>query len=194
MWERDKKETRKRRVIIGFIFTLFIAISIYASIQFLGEQGNKELEKINTRIATIEYSIRHDELPVEDVIALNKELKKLKLDKENKEASQEILGKLKTSLGKKAEKVYQKEGAKPAIKILISKSALANQESRLKDISKEKLALAKLYVETYEFDKAEENYKKATEIFFDFENALEYGGFLHLQNNFESAIIILRNL
>ncbi len=194
LWQREQKERTKRRIIIGLILTLFIALSIYASVQFLGEQGNKELEHINTKISTIEYSIRHDELPVEKVIALNKELKKLKKDKENKEASQKALGKLKTSLGKKAERVYQKEGAKPAIEILTSQASLANQESRLKDISKEKLALAKLYVETYEFEKAEENYKRATEIFFDYENVLAYGNFLQKQNKYKKSFSVYERL
>ena len=194
LWERDKKETRKRRVIYGSLLAMFIAVSIYASVQFLGEQGNKELEQITHKIVTIEYSIRHDELPVEKVIALNKELKKLKVDKENKEASQEALGKLKTSLGKKAERVYQKEGAKAAIKILTSKTSLANQESRLKDISKEMLVLAKLYVETYEFDKAEENLKKASELFFDYENIISYANFLSSQKKFKKAIEIYKKL
>ena len=194
LWEREKRETRKRRITYGSLFVVFVAVSIYAFVQFLGEQGNKELEQINSRINMIEYSRRYDELPVAKVIALNKELKKLKVDKENKEASQEALGNLKTSLGKKAQKIYLKEGAKPAIEILTSKSALANQESRLKEISKEKLALAKLYVETYEFEKAKEQYKIAIQLFDDYENASTYGGFLYDNNHFEQAVEVYEKL
>ena len=194
LWERDKKETKKRRVIYGSLFAVFVAVSIYASVQFVGDQGNKELERINNRINKIEYDIRHDELPVKKVIALNKELKKLKVDKENKEASLKVLGKLKTSLGKKAERVYKKEGAKAAINVLTSRTALASQDAKLKEISKENLATAKLYVEIYEFEKAEENYKRSIGIFFDYENAFEYGKFLSNQNDFKQSIEIYEKL
>ena len=194
LWEREKKETRKRRFLFGTFFALFIAITLYASVQFWGEKGNKELEQLKQRISVIEYSIRHDNLEVAKVIALNKELKKLKKDKENKEASQKALGKLKTSLGKKANEVYRTKGAQSAIDILSSQKALANQESRLKEISKEKVALARLYEETYQFDKAEESYKMASELFFDFENGYDYANFLRRQQQHQKSITIFNTL
>lgn len=194
LWEREKREARKRWAISGTLLALFVAMGIYASVQFAGEQGNKELERITTQIALIEYSIRHDELPMEQVIALNKELKKLKQDKENKEASIEALGKLKTSLAKKAQKIYNNKGAEAAIELLTSNETLASQESKLKEISKEKMALAKLYVETYRFDEAKESYQKAVDLFFDYENAMEYWHFLNTNNHQLDAIKILEKL
>ncbi len=192
--ERDKKERRKRRTIIGLIFTLFVSLSIYASVQLLGEQGNKELEQIKTRIATLEYIVRHHELSEEKLIALKKELKKLKKEKENKEASQKSLGKLKTSLGKKAETVYQKEGAKLAIAVLTSKEALSNQEARMKEVSREKVALADLYIETDELMKAKKSFEDANDLFFDIYNAGQYIGFLVNYNYNSEAKNILEKL
>ena len=78
LWEREKREKRKRKMIAGAIASVFIALFFYASTQFVGDQINIELERVKSDIAKIEYSIRHDNLPVEKVIALNKKLKKLK--------------------------------------------------------------------------------------------------------------------
>jgi hypothetical protein len=70
--------------IAGVIASVFIALLMYASTQRFSESVNKELESVNTKIASIHYSIRHDNLPVETVIALNIELKELEKLKEAK--------------------------------------------------------------------------------------------------------------
>jgi len=194
LWERDKKETRKKRIVFAFFLTLFIALIMYSTFQYAGEKGNKELQHLKDRIEVIEYSIKNDKLSEEKIIALNEELKKLKKDEENKESSLEALGKLKTSLGREAQNAYNEKGPQAAIDILTSKEALANQDARVKEVSKEKLATAKMYVEIYEFDEAEEYYKMATEIFFDYENVMAFGDFLFKQNSFEEAIDVCKRV
>ena len=133
LWEREKREHSKRRVVASVVFAVFVALAFYASTQFVGDHVNKELEKVKTQISKIEYSIRHDDLPIGKVIDLNKELKKLKKLKEAKEDTQKSLGTLKSSLGKKAQKVYQEKGAKAAINVLTSRDALARKEQRKKN-------------------------------------------------------------
>ena len=88
LWEREKRERRKRQIIAGVIATVFIALLMYASTQRFSESVNKELESVNAKIASIHYSIRHDNLPVEAVIALNIELKELEKLKEAKNETQ----------------------------------------------------------------------------------------------------------
>ena len=78
LWEREKREEKKQILKLNVIATAFIALLMYASAQLFSESVIKELESVNTKIASIHYSIRHDNFPVETVIALNKELKKLK--------------------------------------------------------------------------------------------------------------------
>lgn len=194
LWERDKKERRKRNSIMASLITIFIAMGIFVSYQYIGIKNNNELELINQRIAEIEYTIRNEAISVEKITMLSHKLKKLKIDKDNREASLKALGKLSTSLGEKAKKAYQRNGAKEAISILTSRASLASQESRLKEISREKLALATLYEETYEFKKAEDSYTSAVHIFLDFENSIKFSLFLMNQNHTQKAIDVLERI
>lgn len=194
LWEREKRERNKRRFITLGIVSVFIALSIYTSTQFLGDRVNKELEQVKNDIAMIEYSIRNDNLDHSILIELNKKLKKLKKLKENKEDTQKTLGSLKTSLGKEAQEVYRDKGTKEAIKVLNSKVVRARQESQLKEISKEKLTLAKLYIESYQFEKAQQSYEGALEIFYDYDNVFEFGIFLYNQKQYKEAITVYEKL
>jgi len=180
--EREKREARKRKVVFSTILAVFVALSFYASVQFVEDSVNIELKKVNTEIAIIEYSIRHDELPIEKAINLNDELVQLKKLRDAKEETQKRFGTLQSSLGKKAKVVYQKEGAKEAIKLLTSRDALSRKEQLRKEISLEDMTLAALYTETYEFKKAKKSYEDAIVMFFDYDNVMEYADFLDKQN------------
>jgi DNA recombination protein RmuC len=194
LWEREKRERRKRQIIAGVIASVFIALLMYASTQRFSESVNKELESVNTKIASIHYSIRHDNLPVETVIALNIELKELEKLKEAKEETQKSLGNLKTPLGQKAKEVYNEKGAQAAIAVLTSREALSRKEQLKKELSLEEISLAKLYVETNDFIKAEQRYEEALVIFFDFENAKTYIDFLKHQKHYDKAIELSHKL
>lgn len=194
LWRRERRERNKRRFIALGIVSVFIALSIYASTQFFGDKVNKELEQVKNDIAMVEYSIRHDSLDQETIIELNKELKRLKELKKNKEATLESFGHLKSSLGKEAHKVYQYEGAQEAIKVLTSRDALSRKERLKKELSLEDITLAKLYVETNQFDKAQQSYEDAIEIFFDFDNVMEYASFLYNQKCHLRAIKLYEKL
>lgn len=194
LWEREKREKKKRRLISLGVIAIFLALSIYASTQFLGSKVNKELEKVKNEIALIEYSIRHDNLPENIIIELNEELKKLIKLKNNKESTQKSLGNLKTSLGKKAQAVYQDKGAKEAIKVLTSRNALARKEQLRKELSLEDITLAKLYIELNDYVKAKKSYKDALSLLNDYENVMEYGRFLHSQNEYDKEVKLYNEL
>ena len=194
LWEREKREARKRAIIASMVVVTFLALGIYASTQFLGEQQNKELEHIKDRIALIEYSIRNDDLSQEKVIALNVELKKLKKDKENKEATLEILGKLKTPIDKKAADIYNKSGAQAYLDAMNSKEVLADEEAADKHLSLRDIGRAKASVELYRFEEADKYYQKAINRYFDYENGMEYTTFLIGNNHFQGAIAVLEKI
>ena len=59
LWEREKKEKRKRVLWSGFILGLFILLSFYALSQFQGNIVNEELIKIEKEIGEIEYALNH---------------------------------------------------------------------------------------------------------------------------------------
>ena len=194
LWEREKKEKKKRNMIASGFIVLFMILGIYASTQFVGDKVNREYEKIKNDIAVIEYSLRHDNLGHEVFIELEKELENLKKIKEAKENTQKILGTLKTSIGKEAQVVYRDKGAAEAIKILTSRDAISRKEQLKKELSLEDIALAKLYIETYQFEKAQQSYENAIETFFDYSTSIEYGNFLYNQKRYTEAIKLYKKL
>ena len=196
LWQREKKDARKRKVFKLSLLALFVALVLYTSTQFVGENTNQKLERIENRIITIEYIIRNEESSTSKLIELNNELKKLKQDRMNVEDTNKWLGKYKTPLLKQVKKVANEErvGTKKAIKILTSTEAKANREKRKKESSKELVALAKLYVQEYQFKEANQSYAEAIDEFFDYENVLEYANFLDKQNRYQRAIELYEQL
>ena len=194
LWEREKKESRKRKIWMSSFLTLFIFVSTYALFQFQGNTVNSELVQIKKQIRTIEYELHHT-TPIEEIaITLNEKLKKLKEERENKEASLEALGRLETSIGKEANRVYQEKGAEEAIKILTAKESIAKREEKRKELADESITLAKLYIETYNFIKAKEAYEEAIKLFVSFKNIHEYARFLNQQKEPEKAIKLYHTL
>lgn len=194
LWGREKRERKKRRVITTAIISVFVGLVFYAFTQFAGKKLNVEFESLGKQIASIEYSIRHDDLPMEKVITLNDELEELRKQKEEKEDTLKSFGALKSSLGKRANETYLDKGAKAAIKVLTSRYALSEKEKLKKEFSLEDITLAKLYVETNEYDNAEKSYEDAISIFFDYDNVMNYGSFLIKQNYHKKALTLFEKL
>ena len=194
LWQREKKQKTKQRIILGVLISLFLVLLFYALTQFLGDKTNIELENVKNKIAKIEYTIRHDSLSMKQIVELNEELKKLKKLKKAKEETQKILGIIKTPFGKEVQSVYEKKGAKEAIRILTSKQAISKKEYLKKELSLEDIMLAKLYVEINEFKKAQQSYEDAIRIFFNYDNVTQYGNFLRIQNQHQKALILYEKL
>jgi len=194
LWEREKQESKKRAIRLFSFLAIFISIAVYASFQFHGNIIHDELIQIDKKISEIKYELRHTTLIEKRAIALNKELHKLKKDKENKEESLVFLGRLEGNIGKKVNQVYHEKGAKEAIKILNSRENKAKRELQREAFSLELITLAKLYIEEYQFENAKKSYSKAIEIFFSFENVSEYAIFLWKQREPQKAIKLYEEL
>ena len=194
LWEREKKEKRKRIFLLGVILGLFILLSSYALSQFTGNVVNEELIKIEKNIGKIEYELRHTTLSESKIIRLNNDLKRLKKEKFNKEASLESLGRLESSLGKKAGRIYREKGAKEALKVFESKINRAKREQKKEELASESVAMAKLYIEENMFEKAQSAYEEATGLLFSFGIVSEYAKFLKKQNEPKKAIVLYEKL
>ena len=55
-------------------------------------------------------------------------------------------------------------------------------------------AKAQLYIESYQFEKAQQSYDSALEIFFNYDNVIEFGNFLYNQKQYKKAIKVYEKL
>ena len=192
LWEREKREARKRNMIRGAIGATIVALGVYFATNSTANSTNIELENLLKNQTTVEYKLRHDNLSQEQRVKLYKVLDKLKESIKNKKATLAWLGKNKTAFLEHIAKIYNTKGVDEAIKTLEANEA--TREKRKIDSSKEYVTLAKLYVEKNQHQKADANFQKAIDTFFDFENGLAYANFLQKQNQLKKSETIYQQL
>ena len=190
--EREKREARKRNMIKGAILSLIIALGLYFATNTTANSTNKELENLLKNQATIEYKLRHGNLTQAQRAKLYDVLDKIKESIKNKKSTLKWLGKNKTEFLEHIAKIYNTKGVDEAIKALETNEA--NREKKKKDISKEYITLAKLYVEKNQYKKADKTYQKAIDEFFDIKNISEYASFLNNQMQLNKSLKLYNKL
>jgi len=196
LWEREKREARKRGAIVTVLVVVFIVVSLYAFTMFFADKGNDEIEQIDTKIAIIEKSIRDNNLSMEEIISCNREKEKLELDKDHIRDRLKWVKKYQTNYIEKAESIRKEKGDAEAIKYIKSNKDIrkAKREQAHKRYSKGLIYDAKIYIENYMYQDAKKMYKEAIDEFFDYDNVMEYTQFLDKQNKYKQAIYLLKKL
>ncbi len=194
LWERDKREQRKKIAFRAFIAAGVVALGVYAyQIKYTTDKF-QELEDIKTQIVNIEHKLRADDINETLAIKLNQTLEKLKKKKEQLEDTLKWLGKYNTPTLQKTKEILKKEGTYKAIAFLESDEKKALRIRKAKENSKEYIALAKMYAQINNLNKAKLYYQKAINSYFDYENAIVYAAFLQKQNKLKEAEEIYKKL
>ena len=192
LWEREKKEARKRNIIKGVIVSVILILGWYFIFNETTNSTNIELENFQKNRITIEYKLRHEILTEDERIKLYEVLDKLKESIKNKKATLSWLGKNKTEFLEHIEQIYNTKGVDQAIKEL--EANRVNREKHNIDNSKELVTLARLYIEKNLYQRADESFQNAIDEYFDYKNGLEYGNFLYKQNSLKKAIELYQKL
>lgn len=190
LWEREKRETKKRFFFKGIWVVLFLAIASYSFMQYMAISSNSQLNDIHTTMSSIEYKLKNKKLSTDEVYALQKSLQRLHEIKKTKEDTLKWFGMLQTTLAKKAKLVYDKNGVHDALAILES------EKSRSEDVAyaKKNILRAKLYIEIHDYTKANYFYEKAIAVDDSYTNVYEYVLFLMKENQTEQAQQLLEKL
>jgi tetratricopeptide (TPR) repeat protein len=183
VWQREKRESKKRVLRVSIVIMLFMLIGIYAVMQSLAISSNKELNSINSEIDRIEYKLKHHSMVQEEAYGLSERLKRLEDIKKAKEESLKWFGLLHTSVSKKAKEAYDKKGADAALVILESVKSLKEDEV----YAKKNMLRAKLYIEKNDFTQATRFYEKAILVDGSYDNVYDYALFLTKQNALKRA-------
>lgn len=183
LWEREKKENRKRVLLRSAVIGLMLIVGVYAYMQSRAISSNVELEEVLTDITKIEHSLVEKKLSEEEVNRLNARLKELERLKKAKEETLKWFGMLKTSIAQKAKHVYDKEGVEKALEVLESDVS----QSEDKAYAKKNILRAKLYIEKSDFKHAKAAYEKAVAIDVSYLNLYDYALYLTTQNALQKA-------
>ena len=175
LWEREKREARKRKFILSAVIVAFVALAFFVQLQSHAISSTEELKLIEREIIKTEYKLK-EEKDSSVIKQLRKRLKELKEQEKNKQATLKQFGLTKTKLAEEAKNEYDKGDKKGAIAIL---------ESKNKDTTNEQLLLARIYIEEHQYKKAKKSYKVATLLECSYNNILEYANFLSSQKDFQ---------
>jgi tetratricopeptide (TPR) repeat protein len=190
IWEREKREARKRVMFAGLVLGVVLILGIYAFMQYTAISSNQELEQINREISTIEYKLKRSDLNQDEVYRLGKNLKALKDAKKLKVDTLKWFGLLQTSVSQKAKKLYDKEGVDAALALLESSKSVAEDEN----YAKKNMLRAKLYIEKNDYEEATRYYEKAVAIDGSYENVYDYVLFLMKEKQMPRSRVLLEKL
>lgn len=183
LWAREKREHRKRVLIKAVLLVIFVGMGIYAYMFSQVISSNRELEMIDTEIASILHQQKQTGILEDEAYHLSERLKQLEDAKQLKEDTLKWFGMLKTSVSRRAKEAYDKNGADEALRILESLKSLSEDEA----YAKKNMLRAKLYVEKNDFEQANHFYEKAIMIDDAYVNVYDYASFLMKQNQFKEA-------
>ena len=190
LWEREKRETKKRVLLKSTLAMFFVGILFYSIVQYRAISSNKELENIHTKMSSIEYRLKRNKLSTDEVYVLQNTLQELEEMKKIKEDTLKWFGMLKTSVSKKAKAVYDEKGVDEALAILES------EKSRGEDAAyaKKNMLRAKLYIEKNDYQQANHFYEKAVVVDDSYVNVYDYALFLMKENDTQKAQAFLEQL
>ena len=190
VWEREKRERKKRAVFFGLILSVMLLLGVYTYVQYAAIASNSELEQINKQISGIEYRLKRSKLSQDEVYKLGERLKVLRDTKKLKVDTLKWFGLLHTSVSKKAKKLYDKEGVDAALALLESSESVAQDEG----YAKKNMLRAKLYTEKQDYDEAMRFYEKALVVDDSYENVYDYALFLMQEKQMKRARELLEKL
>lgn len=190
LWAREKREHRKRVLIKAVLLVLFVGMGIYAYMFSQVISSNRELEMIDTEIASILHQQKQTGMMEDEAYHLSERLKQLEDVKQLKEDTLKWFGMLKTSVSRRAKEAYDKNGVDEALRILESLKSLREDEV----YAKKNMLRAKLYVEKNDFEQANHFYEKAVMVGDAYVNVYDYASFLMKQNQFKKAKFLYEKL
>ncbi|NOR55658.1 MAG: tetratricopeptide repeat protein [Sulfurovum sp.] len=183
LWEREKREKRKRFLFKSIAVLFFVAMAIYVYTLSGAISSNAELIQIESEIAKVTLAQKNKNLSDKEAYVLSFKLKSLQENKRAKEETLKWFGLLKTSISKEAQEVYNIKGVDEALAVLESSKSEAEDES----YAKKNMLRAKLYVEKNDFENAGKSYKKAIVVDPSYINMYDYALFLMKENYLEEA-------
>jgi tetratricopeptide (TPR) repeat protein len=190
LWEREKREAKKRAFVRVGLGLLFVGVVTYSVLQYKAISSNSELESIYTKMSSIEYTLKRKKHATKDVYALQNRLDELKELKKRKIDTLKWFGLLKTSVAKKAKRVYDTQGVDGALAILESEKSRVEDEA----YAKKNMLRAKLYIEKNDYPQATYFYEKAVAVDDSYENVYDYVLFLMKENETQKAQVLLEKL
>ena len=190
LWEREKREKKKRFALKAFLFVLVTALSLYVYTLTQVLSSNKELTEIESQIVRVKQQQNAQDLSEQEAYALSSKLKSLKESKRIKEDTLKWFGLLQTSISKKAQEVYNTKGVDEALAVL--ESSKSEHEDEI--FAKKNMLRAKLYVEKNDFKKAGKSYEKAIAIDASYVNMYDYALFLMKEKYLTKAEKIFERL
>jgi len=190
LWEREKRESKKRYLIIATVVAIFVSLLLYSMLQFKAISSNKELESIDTKMSSIEYRIKRGKLAKEEVYVLQNKLQKLTEIKRVKEETLKWFGMFQTTMSKKAKNIYDEKGVDAALALLESGKSIGEDIS----YAKKNMLRAKLYIEKNDYKNADKFYKKAIAVDDCYVNMYDYVLFLMKENETQEAQLLLKKL
>jgi len=190
VWEREKREVKKRAFIRLGLGLLFVGVLSYSVLQYKAISSNAELESIHTKMSTIEYKLKRNKLSIDEVYALQNRLQELEEQKKRKVDTLKWFGLLKTSVAKKAKRAYDVNGVDQALAILESEKSRVEDEA----YAKKNMLRAKLYIEKNDYEQANHFYEKAIAVDDSYANVYDYVLFLMKENETQKAQRLLERL
>jgi len=204
LWERDKREQRKRVIAQGVFIALFSG-SVFFGYQNYIQKTHVQKENIVLKKHSQEYvetlaQIKELESKLENA-RTNEEKSKLWQELEKKKERLKILeeidksiAKLQTEVAKKAAEIFRKNGAKKALAFLDA-AKIEEQEKKNRKIYSEIYRFkALLYTLENNYKMAEKYFKKAYNTFDNYENSLIYADFLYGQKENNTSLVIYKKL
>ena len=190
LWEREKKEERKRLWFKSIVVVTFLLLGIYAYVQYTAISSNKELDGLNTQISKIEYRLKRSRLSKGEAYRLGERLKVLSDMKKRKIDTLKWFGLFHSSVAKKAKKLYDKGGVDAALALLESSKSVAEDTV----YAKKNMLRAKLYIEKEDYAEATRFYEKAVMVDASYENVYDYVLFLMQEKQIQEAKVWLETL
>ncbi len=190
LWEREKKEVKKRMVLGGGVGLFLVILLFYALFQYRAISSNRELEQIHAHMSNIEYALKHHKLSEEERYGLQGKLEELKAQEKLKEQTLKWFGLLQSSIAKRAKQAYDAKGVDEALAILESEKSQYEDEA----YAKKNMLRARLYLEKQDYTRADIYFQKAVAVDANYDNMYDYALFLMKENETRKAQELLEAL
>ena len=190
LWQREKREHRKRFAIKSIVVLFFVAMAVYVYTLSQVISSNTELKHLKSEILRVKQAQKTQSLSKNEAYLLSAELKSLEERQATKEETLKWFGLLDTSISKEAQEVYNTKGVDEALAVLESSQSQSEDES----YAQKNMLRAKLYVEKNNFENADIAYKKAITVDASYVNMYDYALFLMKENQLGEAQEIFERL